>query len=79
MRRRQLKWLWARLKQLSAMTLTREDLLMKLGAAKQKAPSAWRLIEIEVDKTKPLSPIACTGRSCVERGGAKGAICCAPI
>ena len=50
MRRRRLKWLWARLKQLSAMTLTREDLLMKLGAAKQHAPSAWRLIKIEVDK-----------------------------
>lgn len=50
MRRRRLKWLWARLKQLSAMTLTREDLLMKLGAAKQAAPSAWRLIKIEVDK-----------------------------
>jgi len=48
MRCRQLKWLWARLKQLSAMTLTREQLLMKLGAAKQKAPSAWRLIKIEV-------------------------------
>ena len=31
-------------------TLTREDLLMKLGAAKQQAPSAWRLIKIEVDK-----------------------------
>ena len=44
MRRRQLKWLWARLKQLSAMTPTREALLMKLGAAKQKAPSAWRLV-----------------------------------
>ena len=50
MRRRRLKWLWARLKQLSAMTLMREDLLMKLGAAKQQAPSAWRLIKIEVDK-----------------------------
>src|SRR6266700_683300 len=50
MRRRRLKWLWARLKQLSAMTLTREDLLMKLGAAKQTAPSAWRLIKIEVAK-----------------------------
>ena len=50
MRRRRLKWLWARLKQLSTMTLTREDLLMKLGAAKQQAPSAWRLIKIEVDK-----------------------------
>jgi hypothetical protein len=51
-RRRQLKWLWARLKQLSAMTLTREPLLMKLGAAKQKAPKAWRLIEVEVAKQK---------------------------
>jgi transposase len=50
MRRRQLKWLWARLKQLSAMKLTREQLLMKLGAAKQKAPQAWRLIEVEVSK-----------------------------
>jgi hypothetical protein len=49
-RRRQLKWLWARLKQLSAMRLTREQLLMKLGAARQKAPSAWRAIEIEVAK-----------------------------
>ena len=49
-RRRQLKWLWARLKQLSAMALTREQLLMKLGAAKQKVPKAWRLIEIEVAK-----------------------------
>lgn len=48
MRRRRLKWLWARLKQLSAMTLTREDLLMKLGAAKQTAPSAWRLIKIDI-------------------------------
>ncbi len=36
MRRRQLKWLWARLAQLSAMSLTREELLMKLGAARQR-------------------------------------------
>ena len=48
MRRRQLKGLWARLTQLSAMRLTREELLMKLGAARQKAPTAWRLVEIEV-------------------------------
>jgi hypothetical protein len=54
MRRRQLKWLWARLKQLSAMRLTREQLLMKMGAAKQKTPSAWRLIEIKVDNQQPL-------------------------
>lgn len=48
MRRRQLKWLWARLKQLSAMRLAREELLMKLGAARQKTPTAWRLVTIEV-------------------------------
>ena len=48
MRRRQLKWLWARLKKLSAMSLTRDALLMKLGAAQTTAPAAWRLIELEV-------------------------------
>ena len=50
MRRRQLKWLWARLNKLSTMRLTRDDLLMKLGAARTKAPAAWRLIEVEVPK-----------------------------
>jgi hypothetical protein len=49
MRRRQLKWLWKRLNQLQGMTLRREDLLMKLGAARQQAPSVWRLVEIEVE------------------------------
>jgi len=48
MRRRQLKWLWARLKKLSTMRLARDALLMKLGAAKTKTPAAWRLVEIEV-------------------------------
>jgi len=48
MRRRQLKWLCARLKQLAAMQMTREELLMKLGAARAKAPTAWRLIEVKV-------------------------------
>jgi hypothetical protein len=48
MRRRQLKWLWARLKQLSTMTLSREALLMKLGAARAQAPTAWRLVTIAV-------------------------------
>lgn len=47
MRRRQLQWLWARLKQLSTMTLTRDALLMKLGAAQNKAPAAWRLVTVE--------------------------------
>ena len=49
MRRRKLKWLWARLKQISVMEgLTREELLMKLGAARSRARAAWRLIDIEV-------------------------------
>ena len=48
MRRRRLKWLWTRLKQLSAMTLKREELLMKLGAARAKATVAWRLIDIKL-------------------------------
>src|ERR1035437_3590883 len=46
--RRQLKWLWERLKKLSTMKLTRDALLMKLGAAQTKAPAAWRLIEVEL-------------------------------
>ena len=50
MRRRQLKWLWARLDKLAAMNVTREEMLMKLGAARSKAPSAWRLIEVALDK-----------------------------
>ena len=54
MRRRQLKWLWARLKQFSAMRLSREELLMKLGAARQKTPTAWRLVTIEVSATSAL-------------------------
>ena len=31
------------------MSLTREALLMKLGAARAKAPAAWRLVKIKVD------------------------------
>jgi transposase len=48
MRRRQLKWLWPRLKQIAAMKLSREELLMKLGAARKQARTAWRLVAIEV-------------------------------
>jgi hypothetical protein len=48
MRRRQLKWLWARLKQLADMGLSREELLMRLGAARARAPTAWRLLIVDV-------------------------------
>src|SRR5205823_12900049 len=47
-RRRQLKRLWARLKQLSTMELSREELLMKLGAARDQSRTAARLVVIEV-------------------------------
>jgi len=49
MRRRQLKWLWARLKELAAMEIKRDDMLMKLGAARARAPTGWRLVDIEMD------------------------------
>ena len=48
MRRRQMRWLWARLTQLAALKLTREELLMRLGAARKQARTAWRLMAIEV-------------------------------
>lgn len=48
MRRRQLKKLWKRLQELQASQLKRDELLLKLGAARQQSPSAWRLVQIEV-------------------------------
>jgi hypothetical protein len=54
MRRRQLKWLWKRLRELTAMEISREEMLMKLGAARAKAPTAWRLVDIEMDKESSL-------------------------
>jgi hypothetical protein len=50
MRRRQLKWLWARLGKLAAMNVSYEEKLMKLGAARSKAPTAWRLVDVSLDK-----------------------------
>lgn len=51
MRRRQLKALWKRLPELRQMQhLQRDDLLMKLGAARQQWPSAWRLVAIRLPK-----------------------------
>jgi transposase len=46
MRRRQLKALWNRLKELSGMRVKRDQLLLKVGAARQQSPSAWRLVEV---------------------------------
>jgi transposase len=51
MRRRQLKKLWRRLGELRQMKhLRRDALLMKLGAAREQSPSAWRLVAMQVPK-----------------------------
>ena len=56
MRRRQWKWLWKRLQELQAMELPRDSLLLKLGAARQQAPAAWRLIQLHLPPAgKPWS------------------------
>jgi transposase len=48
MRRRQLKLLWKRLKQLQPMKRSRDKLLLKLGAAYQTAPAARRLVQVQI-------------------------------
>ena len=52
MRRRQLKGLWRRLHELRGMDLKRDALLMKPGAARQQAPSAWRLVAVQLPRRK---------------------------
>lgn len=57
MRKRQLKTLWKRLKELKNQKLTRDELLLKLGVAKGQSPSAWRLVDIQLparSKSKKL-------------------------
>ena len=50
MRRRRLKKLWRRLRELRAQSLQRDELLLKLGAARQEAGRAWQLVEIRLPK-----------------------------
>ena len=50
MRRRRLKQLWKRLHELQRQKLTRDELLLKLGAAKAEAGKAYRLVEVQVPK-----------------------------
>jgi hypothetical protein len=54
MRQRQMKWLWKRLREVAAMEISREEMLMKRGAARSRAPTAWRLVEIEMDKESSM-------------------------
>jgi transposase len=48
MRQRRLKRLWKRLHELQRQTLSRDDLLLKLGAAKKDAGRAYGLVRIQV-------------------------------
>jgi transposase len=52
MRRRQLKGLWKRLQELRGKELKRDDLMLKLGAAKNLYPSAWRLVKTDIPEGK---------------------------
>ncbi len=56
-RGRRLKQLWKRLHQLQQQKLRRDELLLKLGAAKTQAGAAYRLVEIQLpDSNDPLNP-----------------------
>ena len=48
MRRRRLKKLWRRLHELQGQKLTRDELLLKLGAAKKEAGRAYALVAIQL-------------------------------
>lgn len=50
MRKRQLKILWRQLQKIKEMKLTRDQLLIKIGAAKQQCPSAYRFVDIYVSQ-----------------------------
>lgn len=56
-RRRRLKPLWARLKELSQQTkLSRDELILKVGQAKEKAGRAFNLVEIDYpQKDQPVN------------------------
>jgi transposase len=54
-RERRLKHLWARLRELQGQELTRDELLLKLGAAKAEAGRVYGLVEVQVPK--PEQPV----------------------
>ncbi|WP_139557291.1 IS1634 family transposase [Methylotetracoccus oryzae] len=57
MRRRRLKRLWQRLHELRRQDLSRDQLLLKLGAAKKEAGRAYGLVDIQMPgATQPVTP-----------------------
>ncbi|MBM9515312.1 IS1634 family transposase, partial [Desulfogranum marinum] len=55
MRKRRLKKLWRRLHELQRQNITRDTLLLKLGAAKKEAGRAYSLVKINLPK--PEEPV----------------------
>jgi transposase len=57
MRRRPLKGLGQRLQELAQMDLSRDPLLLKLGAAQHQYPAAWRWVAVAVaEESQPIAP-----------------------
>ena len=52
MRRRRLKKLWDRLKELQTQKITRDTLLLKIGAAKKEAGRVYTLVDISLPKPR---------------------------
>jgi transposase len=63
MRRRRLKRLWHRLKELQNQKINRDSLLLKLGAAKKEAGRHYSLVELKLPNPgEPVSPETFTFR-----------------
>ena len=83
-RQRRLKQLWRRLAELQRQKLTRDELLLKLGAAKTQAGAAYRLVEIQMPgKSEPVTSetfsYVLPKTNCVRLGAVRDTICCARI
>jgi hypothetical protein len=61
MRQRRLKRLWRRLHELQAQNLSRDQLLLKLGAAKKDAGRTYSLVDIQLpEPDQPITPATFT-------------------
>ena len=68
MRRRRLKRYWYRLKEISGQKLDRDQLLMKIGAAKKEAGHAARLVDITLPSpNEPITPDTFGFRLCKDK------------
>ena len=72
MRRRQLKWLWKRLKELSAMTLSRQELLMKFGARARARPYRLAAHHHRRRRESPDLPLSPRSRQAASGAKARG-------